>query len=126
VSAGSAVAAAAAGTALGPRPLAAAARQLSAEVAKCALVWGMGGVNGSESVSLVAGLQTRMRAFTAECGAASAGAGRTLQVSGGLCRCRAPRSPYHRARCWAVRSMIASCETVNDLCHCRRRHGLVT
>ncbi len=51
-------------------------------MAKCALVWGMGGVSGGDSVLLLAGLQTRMRAFTAECGAASAGAGRTLQVSG--------------------------------------------
>jgi len=82
VPAGSAAAAAAAGAAPGPRALAATARQLSAEVAKCALVWGLGGVSGGDSVSLLAGLQTRMRAFTAECGAASAGAGRTLQVSG--------------------------------------------
>ena len=60
--------------------LAAAAQRVSQEVAKCAVVFGMGGLSSDEAASLLGALCAAVRAFAAQCGAVAAAGGATLRV----------------------------------------------
>ena len=60
--------------------LAAAAQQVSREIAKCAVVFGMGGLGSDEAASLLGALCAAVRAFAGQCGAVAAAGGATLRV----------------------------------------------
>lgn len=93
--------------------VAAAARQVSQDVAKCAVMWGMGGIGASEAASLLAALCASVQAFAAQCSSVAAGGGTTLRVRFYVCLCEsaflfpAPGLPLH------VRAM--------QHCGCHRR-----
>ena len=60
--------------------LAAAAQRVSQEVAKCAVMFGTGGLGRDDAASLLGALCAAVRAFAAQCGAVAATGGATLRV----------------------------------------------
>ena len=60
--------------------LTAAAQRVSQEVAKCAVMFGMGGLGSDKAASLLGALCAAVRAFSAQCGAVATAGGATLRV----------------------------------------------
>ncbi|KAK9845378.1 hypothetical protein WJX81_005018 [Elliptochloris bilobata] len=63
-----------------PDCLAAPAQQVSREIAKCAVMWGMGSLGAAEVTALLGALCAAVQAFTGLCGAVAASGGATLRA----------------------------------------------